>query len=114
MELTDFFDQECTPPAEEVNYQDLVTYVATKKTMTLDLADFLHIETGFRNKWNSHHGDLIGDGEFKNAVYRHLEKEMEEKRILNPIPQPLVDTCVDLILDYMASIGQYSSDFSLN
>ena len=99
---------------EETNivYLDLFKYVVQNKTFTLELAEFFVIENGFRECWNERSGELVGDGEFKNYVYRHIEKEVENKTIPDYIPQSNVDACVDLILEYLMSIGQYNSDFS--
>lgn len=98
----------------EFDFMDLVAYVSLHKTKPLDIKDFYYIEEGFRDKWNTHTGDLIGDGDFKNYVYRHLEKTMECGHIEEVIPQNTVDECVDLILDYMSSIGEWYSDFGMN
>ncbi len=96
----------------EFDYMDMVAYVALRKAAPLDIKDFYYIEEGFRDKWNTHTGNLIGDGDFKNHVYRYIERAMETGLIKDVIPQPSVDECVDLILDYMSSIGEWSSDFS--
>ncbi|PKO99359.1 MAG: hypothetical protein CVU03_02055 [Bacteroidetes bacterium HGW-Bacteroidetes-2] len=96
----------------EFDYMDMVAYVALRKATPLDIKDFYYIEEGFRDKWNTHTGNLIGDGDFKNHVYLYIERAMETGLIKDVIPQPTVDECVDLILDYMASIGEWYSDFS--
>lgn len=95
---------------QEFDFMDMVAYVALRKATPLDIKDFYYIEEGFREKWNTHTGDLIGDGDFKNYVYRHLEKAMESNQIQEIIPQDSVDECVDLILDYMSSIGEWTSN----
>ncbi len=97
-----------------IDFMNLTEYVALRISHPLDLKGFYFIEQGFREKWNTHTGDLIGDGDFKNHVYRHLEAAIESGQLPEVIPQPFVDACVDLILDYLSSIGQWYSDFSCN
>lgn len=99
---------------QEFDFMDMVAYVAMHKNTPLDLKAFYCIEEGFRDKWNTHTGKLIGDGDFKNHVYRHLEAAMENGLLQEIIPQPAVDECVDLILEYMTSIGEWYSDFGKN
>lgn len=106
--LDDFFEEE----NNNFDYLDLFEYVVANKNFKMELTEFHIIESGFREIWNNKSGELFGDGQFKNYVYRHIDKEIENKRILEPIPQNDVDDCVDLILDYMSLIGQYNSDFS--
>jgi len=107
--LNDFLSQE---PENNFNYLDLFEYVVNNKKFKIELTEFYVIERGFRELWDSNSGELIGDGQFKNYVYKHINKEVENMKISKPIPQKDVDKCVDLILDYMSSIGQYNSDFS--
>lgn len=95
----------------DIVYRDLFEYVVQNKTFTMELAEFYVIENGFREYWNERFGEMVGDGEFKNHVYRHIEKAVEYKFIPEYIPQPEVDACVDLILEYLISIKQYNSDF---
>lgn len=102
-----FFEQQ---PESDIAYIDLFEYVVKNKTFTMELAEFYVIENGFRECWNERSGELVGDGEFKNYVYRHIEKEVEKKTIPDYIPQPDVDACVDLILEYLMSIGQYQAE----
>ena len=96
----------------KVNYLDLFEYVVQNKNFEMELTEFYIIESGFREIWNNNSGEVVGDGEFKNFVCQHIEKEIQKKTIQNHIPQNEVDGCVDLILEYMASIGQWHSDFS--
>jgi|GEM_PF-6634773 len=96
---------------DDIVYLDLFEYVVEHKTFNMELTEFYVIENGFREYWNERSGELVGDGEFKNYVYRHIEKEIENKIIPDYIPQPVVDACVDLILEYLISIKQYNSDF---
>ena len=105
----DLYDEE---PENQFDYSVLFGYVVLHKTFQMELSEFFVIENGFREIWNSSSGELVGDGEFKNYVYRHIEKELENKTISEVIPQEIVDECVDLILEYFSSIGLYNSDFS--
>lgn len=104
--LDDFLDN------EPIEYLDLFEYVVKNKTFKMELTEFLVIENGFREIWNARLGEIIGDGQIKNYVYKYIEKKLENKTILEPVPQKDVDECVDLILEYMTSIGQFYSDFS--
>ena len=65
---------------------------------------------GFEIAWNKNTGDFLGDGEFKNMTY-HFLNEITDR---NHIPQTIVDTTIDLILEYMKTIGQYGFDMSEN
>lgn len=107
--LDDFLNQDSE---NNFNYLDLFEFVVKNKKFQMELMEFLVIESGFRECWNNNTGKLMGDGQYKNYVYRHIEKELDNKTIKNHIPQNIVDECVDLILDYLSSIGQYYSDFS--
>ena len=101
-------------PQRDFDYLDLFEFVVTNKNFKMELMEFFVIENGFREFWNKSQGKLVGDGEFKNYVYRFIEEQLDAKTIPKPIPQKDVDACVDLILGYLSSIGQYSSDFSIS
>lgn len=61
------------------------------------------IEEAFLDKWNSSTGKPLGDGDMKNHVCHYLEsKELDDYP-----SQDLVDEVVDLMLDYMAKIGEW-------
>lgn len=107
--LDDFLKQDSE---NSFDYLDLFEFVVKNKKFEMELTEFFVIENGFRESWNRYSGKLVGDGEFKNDVYRYIEKEIEKQTIKTYIPQNKVDECVDLILDYLSSIGQYYSDFS--
>lgn len=108
--LDDFLESETT--GNNIEYLDLFEYVVKNKTFKMELTEFLVIENGFREIWNTEVGEIVGDGQIKNYVYKYIEKKLENKTILEAMPQKDVDECVDLILEYMASIGQFYSDFS--
>ncbi len=80
---------------EEFVFDKLDYYVSTY--------DYRLIAEGFATKWDESTGEIMGDADFKNSTYRFLEKEMNK----NYIPQNIVDDVIDLILEYMESIGQY-------
>lgn len=42
----------------------------------MELAEFFLIENSFRELWNNSSGALVGDGQFKNYVYRPIEKRV--------------------------------------
>ncbi len=95
-----------------VDYMEMVDYVVKNKDFTIELKDFFIIAEGFRLKWNESTGKIVGDGDFKNAVYNYIESAMDDKVIKKYIPQKKVDDCIDLILNYLVSIGQWYKDFS--
>jgi len=92
---------------KSIEFEDIFNYVVTNKNFKLDIYEFYVIHNGFREKWNKSTDNLVGDGDFKNFVYRHIENEYEKHKSDDYIPQENVDACVDLILDYMESIGQW-------
>lgn len=68
------------------------------------------IEEAFLDKWNSSTGMYLGDGYIKNHVYHYLESiKLEEYP-----KQDLVDQVVDLMLDYMAKIGEWDKGYNEN
>jgi agmatine deiminase len=85
-------------------------YVFDKLDFYLSNYDYSLIAKGFELAWNDNTFEFVGDGEFKNMVYRFLEEKIEK----NHIPQFIVDTTVDLILEYLQSIGQWGFDLSEN
>ena len=68
------------------------------------------IEEGFLDKWNCSTGEIIGDGDMKNHVYHYLESQ----ELIDYPPQDLVSEAVDLMLDYMAKIGEWELIFNEN
>lgn len=76
----------------------------------LSTFDYRLIAKCFETVWNFSTGDIIGDGELKERTYRLLEKSQER----NFIPQHYVDKTIDLILEYLESIGQYGFQISEN
>lgn len=107
--LEEFLSRE---PQNNFDYLDLFEFVVIHKNFKMELTEFFVIENGFRECWNSNTGKLVGDGEFKNYVYRYIEEQLDAEIIPKPIPQKKVDACVDLILKYLSTIGQFSTDFS--
>lgn len=85
-------------------------FVLERLDFYLSNYDYYKIAQGFELAWNNSTGNFLGDGDFKNFVYRFLEKEIK----YNPIPQNMVDKTVDLILEYLESIGQYGWGMSNN
>ncbi len=96
---------------EKIDFNEMFNYVTKHKDFDLEMKDFFIIESGFRKKWNEENGKIVGDGDFKNFTYRYIEQEIE-KGNTDFIEKKKVDSCVDLILDYMVSIGQWYQDFS--
>ncbi len=85
-------------------------FVFDKLDFYLSTFDYNLIAKGFELAWNSNTGKIVGDGDFKNMTYHFLDQVIEK----NPIPQNIVDRTIDLILEYMQSIGQYGYDLSEN
>lgn len=85
-------------------------FIFEKLDFYLASGDYYLIAKGFEIAWNKNPGKFVGDGELKNITYQYLEKVLDR----NPIPQYMVDATIDLILDYMESIGQYGFDMSEN
>lgn len=94
-----------------IDFNEMFDYVTEHKNFDLEMNEFFIIENGFREKWNEGTGEILGDGDFKNATYRYIENEIE-KGNTEFIEQEKVNNCVDLILNYMVSIGQWYQDFS--
>lgn len=85
------------------NIVDQKDYVYERLNYYVSTYDYLAIAAGFETAWCSKPGDILGDGDFKNAVYQYLEIIMDE----NFIPQNIVDDVVDLMLEYLESIGAW-------
>lgn len=94
----------------EPDLDDQLDYVFMHLNQYVSIFDYYLISDGFIEAWNAMEGQMIGDGDFKYMVYRYLEQQIPE----NLIPQEIVDEVVDLILDYLTSIGQWSMDISEN
>ncbi|MDL2223663.1 hypothetical protein LJB98_06185, partial [Bacteroidales bacterium OttesenSCG-928-M11] len=93
----------CKLPLKRPDHTEQEYFVFNKLDFYLSTFDYLLIAKGFESIWNNSSGMMIGDGDFKNAIYRFLEHYLER----NFIPQYYVDRVIDLILEYMESIGQY-------
>lgn len=91
-----------TPP-KKIDENELKDYVFEKIQFDLDKDHLQDILNGFWGKWNASTFETIGDGDFKNSVYRYLEG-LNRKDF---IPQIKVDKIVDLILGYLKSLGQW-------
>ena len=87
---------------EEFVYDNIDFYLSS--------CDYERISNGFEKAWMGNEGEFMGDTDYKKVVYRHLENLIPK----NLIPQYYVDKTVDLILEYMESIGQYGVDFGEN
>jgi agmatine deiminase len=98
------------PIKKDPDFDDQKKYVYSKLDFYLSTYDYELMEGGFAQIWNDNNGAIIGDGDLKNLMYKFLEPIVYE----NPIPQSTVDRTVDLILEYLESIGQYGMDFSEN
>ena len=97
-------------PKQTPSHFEQEEFVFNKLDFYLSTFDYKIIAKGFEIAWDNNSGNIVGDGDFKNMVYRFLEQVIEK----NHIPQSIVDTTIDLILEYMESIGQYGFDISEN
>ena len=96
-----------------IDFNEMFDYVIKHKDFHLEMKEFYIIERGFRKKWNGTTGEIVGDGDFKNVTYRFIESEIK-KGNTDFIEQEKVDNCIDIILNYMVSIGQWYKDLSKN
>lgn len=85
----------------DFDYEEMRTYVFSRAKFLIMVKEFEDIELGFRRMWNANSGNILGDADFKNAVYQYLEA------IDHLIRQDKVDDIVDLILEYLESIGRW-------
>jgi hypothetical protein len=67
-------------------------------------------EEGFLDKWSRSTGKLLGDGQMKNYVYHYLES----LKLKDYPSQALVDEVIELMLEYMARIGEWRMEFGEN
>jgi agmatine deiminase len=97
-------------PKQTPSHFEQEKFVFDKLDFYLSTFDYKLIAKGFEIAWENNTGNFVGDGDFKNMTYRFLEQVIEK----NHIPQNIVDKTIDLILEYMESIGQYGFDLSEN
>ncbi|MFH2143301.1 MAG: agmatine deiminase family protein [Bacteroidota bacterium] len=97
-------------PKQTPSHFEQEKFVFEKLDFYLSTFDYKVIAKGFEIAWENNTGGIVGDGDFKNMTYRFLEQVIEK----NHIPQNIVDKTIDLILEYMESIGQYGFDISEN
>lgn len=97
-------------PKQTPSHFEQEKFVFDKLDFYLSTFDYRLIAKGFEIAWENNTGNFVGDGDFKNMTYRFLEQVIEN----NHIPQKIVDRTIDLILEYMESIGQYGIDISEN
>lgn len=97
-------------PKQTPSHFEQEIFVFDKLDFYLSTFDYKLIAKGFEIAWENNTGNFVGDGDFKNMTYRFLEQVIEK----NHIPQNIVDKTIDLILEYMESIGQYGFDLSEN
>ncbi|MDX9694155.1 MAG: agmatine deiminase family protein [Bacteroidales bacterium] len=97
-------------PKKTPSHIEQEKFVFERLDFYLSTHDYKAIAKGFEIAWNKNIGKNVGDGNFKNMTYHFLEYVITK----NHIPQKIVDTTIDLILEYMESIGQWGYDISEN
>jgi agmatine deiminase len=97
-------------PKQTPSHFEQENYVFEKLDFYLSTYDYKLIAKGFEIGWEMNSGKIMGDNNFKKITYHFLEQIIEK----NHIPQNIVDRTIDLILEYMESIGQYGFDISKN
>jgi len=95
---------------ETFDYGSMVHHVFNNVHFRLFPDEFEIIERLFREIWNKNTGRLMGDADFKNAVFRLLMKDPPSTFI----PQYVVEGVIDELLNYMQAVGEYHWDFSEN
>jgi agmatine deiminase len=99
-----------TPLKKVPNFDEQEKYVFDLIEFYLSTFDYQLIASSFSEVWNKHSGTIIGDGDLKNHTYDEILKF----QVTNNIPQFYVDTTINLIIEYLESIGQYGFDISEN
>lgn len=97
-------------PKQTPSHFEQEKFVFDKLDFYLSTYDYKLIAKGFEIAWENNTGNFVSDGNLKNMIYRFLEQIVEK----NHIPQNIVDKTIDLILEYMESIGQYGFTISEN
>lgn len=97
-------------PKQTPSHFEQEKFVFDKLDFYLSTFDYRLIAKGFEIAWENITGGIVGDGDFKKMTYRFIKQIMDK----NFIPQNMVDRTIDLILEYMESIGQYGYDLSEN
>ena len=99
--LISLYDPKVVNHAEEIVGKEVYKYVKSRMLLPLSDEEFLHIEEGFKLRWNFSTGKMVGDGDFKLAVGQYLvsiDYHMDLKKMRQ---------VVDLILEYLEWIGQW-------
>lgn len=100
--LISLYDPDIYKRTEPISTPEAFQYVKQRLLLPLSEQEYLHIETGFRLRWNYSTGKKVGDGDFKRAVGQYLVT------IDYPIELRKVNKVVDLIIEYLEWIGQWN------
>ena len=84
----------------EIDYADMYQYVMKNIHLSLKVRHWTNIKTGFRICWNYSAGRKMSNQDFKRSVDLYLTS------IECPLDRYTMRKVVDLMLDYMATIGQ--------
>lgn len=90
-------------PPDEIDEEIMKEHVFKGLSNTISEKDYADIMEGFWIKWNASSCEILGDADFKNAVYHHLESLDRE----DYIPQETIDAVIDLVLEYLERTGQW-------
>jgi hypothetical protein len=99
--LISLYDLEIMTRTESITSEEAFQYVKRGILLPLSQQEFNHIENGFRLRWNYSSGQMIGDGDLKQAVSQYLVS------IDYHMDQGKMKKVVDLILEYLEWIGQW-------
>ena len=86
-------------PIESEKVKD---YVIKHLYLPMTAQEFTDIETGFGLRWNYSYGQMVGDNDLKRTVDQYLIS------IESPMDRRKMKKVVDLILEYLEEIGEWS------
>ena len=80
-----------------INEDELKNYIQHHLKIEIEENDLMKVMYAFKDVWNINSGQLVGDGDFRNAVYAIFRKEKVS------IPQKSVDAILEIILEYFTT-----------
>lgn len=94
-------------PEDWSERSSLETFVLSQIGHYLSAFEYAQIVETFEVVWNRLGGRILGDEVIKSQVYQYLNYPSANSKNQNLIAQKWVDHTVDLILQYLDTIGQY-------